>query len=141
MQQQVAYVPYEPARVMQPVQQILVPAPAPVQPEAKGPKTARDLIEEEELETPANSAEFAEYYQNHAKKVTAAKGCLSVIATLLMVVSCVALFFIAMSFMQPKASVHRLKSSNGPTEGNSDVQNVLKLISAMIWGLVASKAK
>jgi len=60
-----------------------------------------------------------------------------------MVVSLAALFFCLMSFMTPKSAgnAHKLKSSNGPAEGNAEMQTMLSAVSAMLWGLVATKAK
>lgn len=122
---------------------MLIQAPALAAPAQPVKKTARDVIEEHQLDSPANSQEFAKYYQNHAKKVKAAKSCLSTVSTLLMVVSLTALFFCLMSFMTPKqaGNAHRLKASNGPAEGNAEMQTMLTAISSMLWGLVAAKAK
>lgn len=110
---------------------------------APAKKTAKDIIEEHQLESPATSTEFAKYYKNHAKKVKAAKSCLNVVSTIMMVVSLAALFFCVMSFVEPKSAsnTHRLKASNGPSEGNVEMQTVLSAISTMLWGMVATKAK
>ena len=151
VQQPVAYVPYDPTKIMQPVMQPMMQPVQQIQPvllQAAAPpaanseaKTARQLIEDHNLETPAQSKAFAKYYKDHAVKVKSAKSCLNLVSCSLLIISVVALAFIFMSFMEPKStSVHRLKSGNGP-EGNSEMETIFATMSALIWSSVAVKAK
>ena len=110
----------------------------------------KQIIDEENLDSPVNSVEFLQYVQKHQKKVEVQKKRLSTISRALMILGIGALsvmayrFFMSTRVSEPKHNFsgkhHRLGASNDTAEAEVYSQT-FSALSMAIWGLVIAKAK
>jgi hypothetical protein len=107
----------------------------------------KQILEDENLETPQQSVKFLEYYQKHVDKTERQKQRLHKFSKFFMIVSALALAFIAFRYMRPAQAPRRtyggkprLGASNEAVD-TDETASLFSGISVFIWGLVFTKAK
>ena len=105
----------------------------------------KQILEEENLETPQQSVKFLEYYQKHVKKTDEAREKLHSFSKFLMISSLVALGFMAYEFLVPAQTPRNYgkpRLGAGKVEAETDeMSGMFSGISVFIWGLVLAKAR
>lgn len=105
----------------------------------------KQILEEENLETPQQSVKFLEYYQKHVEKVDKAREKLHSFSKFLMMSSVVALGFMAYQYFTPAQTPRnygkpRLGAANVEAE-TDEMSGMFNGVSVFIWGLVLAKAR
>jgi len=108
---------------------------------------SKQIIEEENLETPQQSVKFLEYYQKHVEKTEKAQKRLGLWSKMFMISSVIALAYMAYCYFSPDQASRkstgrrpRLGASN-VAEETDEMSSMFSGISVFIWGLVLAKAK
>ena len=109
---------------------------------------SKQIIEEENLETPQQSVKFLEYYQKHVEKTDKAQKRLQLWSKMALISSIIALAYMAYCYFSPAQSSRKMTSGRKPRLGASNVAeeadqmgSMFSGISVFIWGLVLTKAK
>ena len=107
----------------------------------------KQVLQEENLETPKQSVKFLAYYQKHVEKTERAQKRLHSFSRFFMFASVAALGYLAYCYFSPAQSVrkaatgrHRLGASNVAEEADG-MTDMVSGISVFIWGLVLAKAR
>ena len=105
----------------------------------------KQILEEENLETPQQSVKFLEYYQKHVEKVDKAREKLHSFSKFLMMSSVVALGFMAYQYFTPAQTPRnygkpRLGAARVEAE-TDEMSGMFNGVSVFIWGLVLAKAR
>ncbi len=107
----------------------------------------KQLVDEENLDSPVNSVEFLQYVQKHQKKVQAQKQRLSTVSRGLMIVGVGAIslmayrYFMSATVEEAPRQHHRLAASNEASDESAVYKQTFSALSMAIWGLVVAKAK
>jgi uncharacterized membrane protein YidH (DUF202 family) len=112
----------------------------------------KKVIEDHNLDAPADSVEFLQYAQKHQEKVQHHKRRLHGISKVLMVVGCCALGYMAFRHFTHKKRMHdhhsnnqhghfKLGASNEAAVEETNMSPIFNALSVAVWGLVVGKAK
>ena len=120
--------------------------PSAQQSQAEVPSAHTQIIMKENLETPAESVEFLEYFHSHSKRVDTLQLRLKMISKFCIALGCLGLLFLSYNVFHATAESkmqarHPMLKSGHGSNGLEDMSTTLNAISAMLWGLVVIKAK
>lgn len=117
------------------------------------PVSAKEIIDQEGLETPQESVKFLKHYKSHVEKTQLHQKNLKRVSNLFVFVGAFAFAFAVFSFMTPKAAPKprlRLAPHIGDgqeqaqfiaADGSYDISSMASYASVFIWGLVLTKAR
>ena len=111
----------------------------------------KQIVDEENLESPVNSVEFLQYVKKHQQKVETQKQRLATMSRALMFIGVAGIALVVYrSVMSARAEEHhttysgrqhRLGASNTAVEESNAYGQTFSALSMAIWGLVVTKAK
>jgi len=108
---------------------------------------SKQILEEENLETPQQSVKFLEYYQKHVEKTERQQKRLQVFSKAFALTSVLALAYMAYCYFSPAQTARKTAGgkphlgAGSVAEETDEMSGMFSGISVFIWGLVLAKAR